>query len=351
MDNEEDPLVVIGDEINTGQIYDLCLVGRVLTDSVVNFPSLKNTLADLWHLLRGVAISELEGKQILFKFYSDIDLNRVMDGKPWFFNRRLIIFHRLTGGEDPITVPLWDTAFRVQIHNLPIGFVTEGMARQFGDFIVVFLKYDASMVARGISKFMRIRVLINTRSLLKRKKRIAIGQNKSIYAFFQYERLSLFCFLCGRLGHGKSFCPIQLMLGNQQVEFGWDLSLRAPSKRGGQLKSKWLREKPEYDRWLSMEIDGEKRERKFGENITNIGERRSGLGIVGRFIRQNRNMLDARDHGMLRQLEENEDGFEIEEISVEFIDGKKRQRINLETGNSKNNKGVLELGIGRPGAQ
>ncbi|XP_052886482.1 uncharacterized protein LOC128295249 [Gossypium arboreum] len=277
MDNEEDPLVVIGDEINTGQIYDLCLVGRVLTDSVVNFPSLKNTLADLWHLLRGVAISELEGKQILFKFYSDIDLNRVMDGKPWFFNRRLIIFHRLTGGEDPITVPLWDTAFRVQIHNLPIGFVTEG--------------------------------------------------------------------------HGKSFCPIQLMLGNQQVEFGWDLSLRAPSKRGGQLKSKWLREKPEYDRWLSMEIDGEKRERKFGENITNIGERRSGLGIVGRFIRQNRNMLDARDHGMLRQLEENEDGFEIEEISVEFIDGKKRQRINLETGNSKNNKGVLELGIGRPGAQ
>ncbi|PPR90441.1 hypothetical protein GOBAR_AA30241 [Gossypium barbadense] len=95
-----------------------------------------------------------------------------------------------------------------------------------------------------------------------------------------------------------------------------------------------------------MEIDGEKRERKFGENITNIGERRSGLGIVGRFIRQNRNMLDARDHGMLRQLEENEDGFEIEEISVEFIDVKKRQRINLETGNSKNNKGVLELGIG-----
>ncbi|PPS06010.1 hypothetical protein GOBAR_AA14638 [Gossypium barbadense] len=126
IEDEEDPLVVIGDKINTGQIYDLCLVG-------------------------------------------DIDLNRVMDGMPWFFNRHLIILHRLTGDEDLTKVSLWDTAFWVQICNLPIEFVTEGMARQIGNFIGVFLEYDASK---------------------------------------------------DRPGHGESFCPIRLTLGNQQVEFG-----------------------------------------------------------------------------------------------------------------------------------
>ncbi|MBA0674859.1 hypothetical protein Goari_016431, partial [Gossypium aridum] len=82
MDEEEDPLVVVGDDISVDPEYRLCLVGLVLTNSIVNFPSLKNTLADLWHPLRGVSIMEIEDKRIFFQFYSEIDLKRVMDDMP-----------------------------------------------------------------------------------------------------------------------------------------------------------------------------------------------------------------------------------------------------------------------------
>ncbi|KAG8491294.1 hypothetical protein CXB51_014567 [Gossypium anomalum] len=156
-------------------LYDLCLVGRVLTDSIVHFPSLKNTLADLWHPLRGVSIIEVENKKILFRFYCEIDMNRVLDGMPWFFNRHLIVFHRLVGGEEPNLVPLWHTVFWIQVHNLPIGMTSEGTARQIGDFVGKFQEYDASLVTRGGSKFMRIRVLLDVRLPLKRKKRISTG--------------------------------------------------------------------------------------------------------------------------------------------------------------------------------
>ncbi|KAH1075468.1 hypothetical protein J1N35_027796 [Gossypium stocksii] len=230
-------MVVLRENIGAEHLYDLCLVGRVLTDSVVHFPSLKNTLVDLWHPLRGVSISEMENKRIrriLFRFYSEIDLKRVLDGLPWFFNRHLILFHRLTEGEDPDSVPLWYSAFWVQIHNLPVGVTSEGTARQFGDFVRKFLEYDTSLVTRGGGSFMRVRVSIDVRLPLKRKKRINIGQNKSTYVLFQYERLPLFCFLCGRLGHGESYCEVRLTLESQQVEFGWDLSLRAAPRRGGQ---------------------------------------------------------------------------------------------------------------------
>ncbi|KAA3462160.1 reverse transcriptase [Gossypium australe] len=165
MDEEEDPMVIIGDNIT--QIQDFCLVGRVLTDNVVNFPTLKNTLADLWHPLRGVTITEMEDKRILFRFYNEIDLKRVIDGMPWFFNRHLIIFHRLIGNEEPNTVPLWETVFWVQIHNIPIRFYT----KQLGDFIRKFVEYDASMATK-----------------------------------------------------------VKLTLSNQQVELGWDLSLRAAAR-------------------------------------------------------------------------------------------------------------------------
>ncbi|KAH1113865.1 hypothetical protein J1N35_007243 [Gossypium stocksii] len=35
-------------------MYDLCLVGCCLTASVVNFPTLKNVMANLWHPLEGI---------------------------------------------------------------------------------------------------------------------------------------------------------------------------------------------------------------------------------------------------------------------------------------------------------
>ncbi|MBA0673921.1 hypothetical protein Goari_015543, partial [Gossypium aridum] len=130
IDEEEDPIVVLEENKADEESYDLCLVGRVITDSIVNFNSLRNTLADLWHPLRGVSITELENKRILFRFYSEIDFKRVMDGMPWFFNRHLIIFHRLARDEDPNLIQLWNAVFWVQIHNLPKGVTSEGTARQ-----------------------------------------------------------------------------------------------------------------------------------------------------------------------------------------------------------------------------
>ncbi|MBA0755351.1 hypothetical protein Gogos_022157 [Gossypium gossypioides] len=211
IDEEEDPLVVVRDVMSADPEYGLCLVGRVLTDSIVNFPSLKNKLANLWHSLRGVSIMEIEDKHILFRFYSKIDLKRVMDSMPWFFNRHLIVFHRLIRGEDPSIDSLWTT----------------------------------------------------------------------------------------------SFCPVQLTLRDQQVDFGWDLSLRATPRREGQLMSKWLREESENER----------------------------------------KPMDLRIEDNMGQFEGRGDEAELENMLVKFVDRKKRKRFNLEVGGSDKRRGLLEGGL------
>ncbi|MBA0824615.1 hypothetical protein Goarm_021271 [Gossypium armourianum] len=48
-------------------MYDLCLVNCCLTASVVNFPTLKNVMANLWHPLGGIQISDLGEKRLCRK--------------------------------------------------------------------------------------------------------------------------------------------------------------------------------------------------------------------------------------------------------------------------------------------
>ncbi|PPR87153.1 hypothetical protein GOBAR_AA33534 [Gossypium barbadense] len=230
----------------------------------------------------------------------------------------------LVRGEDPSIVLLWETVFWVQIHNLPNGFMTEGMARQIGDFISRFLEYDTSLVTKGFGQYMRIRVSIDVRLPLKRKKRIGAVQSSSSYVVFQYERLPLFCFLCDCLGHRESFCQVRLTLRNQQVEFGWDVSLRASPRRGGQAVSKWLREENGTDMWARMDIDGESRERVFGVDVINRGDHRESGGLGGRFSRQIRLVTERSILDISKNVIREGEGVGMEDFPIEFIDGKKR---------------------------
>ncbi|KAK5794707.1 hypothetical protein PVK06_035948 [Gossypium arboreum] len=157
------------------------------------------------------------------------DLKKVSEGMSWTFNRHLIIFHKLEQGEDLLEVPLNYSIFWAQIHNLPMGLMSKGMACQFGNFIGTFMEYDTALISRGIGRFMRIRVKVDVRIPLKR---IVLGQNCSVFAYFQYEKLTLFYFLCGKLGHGEGFYLMRVTFGTQVVEFRWDISLKKASRMG-----------------------------------------------------------------------------------------------------------------------
>ncbi|MBA0812487.1 hypothetical protein Gohar_026454 [Gossypium harknessii] len=126
------------------QNYQFSLVGRCLTNSVVYFPSLRNTMADLWHPIGGICILDLREKRFLCPFFHDVDVQGVLSGTLWFFNNHLLILHKIQMGEEPLLVSLYLSEFWVQIHDLALGLMTETMAKQFGDFLGQFLEYDTS---------------------------------------------------------------------------------------------------------------------------------------------------------------------------------------------------------------
>lgn len=88
-----------------------------------------------------------------------------------------------------------------------------------------FVDYDAKSLVQGFGGFMHIRVRLDVRNPLVRCKKLDLGSKGCSYARFrsyarfQYERLPIFCFLCGQLGHSKRFCLVRIVHGKGELVF------------------------------------------------------------------------------------------------------------------------------------
>lgn len=125
------------------------------------------------------------------------------------FNSHLLILHKLKEGEDPLTVPLFWVDFWILMHDVPLWFMSEVVAKQFGNFVGQYLEYDGSSNQLSYKRIMRVRVRVDVRRPLRRRKSLTLPAGESSFVRFEYEKLTLFCFICGKLGHGESYCPIR----------------------------------------------------------------------------------------------------------------------------------------------
>ncbi|KAL8488660.1 hypothetical protein ACS0TY_024816 [Phlomoides rotata] len=90
--------------------------------------------------------------------------------------------------------------------------------------------------------FMRIRVELDVSQPLKRFKKIHLGSGSSTVVIFKYEWLNVFCSVCDRLGHSKSFCDDLFNSPDGVVNKKWGLFIRAPERRGSTRGGgNWLR--------------------------------------------------------------------------------------------------------------
>lgn len=76
------------DEVEGGMVYDvdheetpvtnfdLCLVGRFVTNKAIRTHIMKERLSAIWTLVKGVTIQEVETGLFLFQFYHKLDLVR-----------------------------------------------------------------------------------------------------------------------------------------------------------------------------------------------------------------------------------------------------------------------------------
>lgn len=142
-------------------------MGGFITAGAVDFPSMQQTLVALWKPGKGVYIKELDANRKLFYFFHEIDIRRVIEGSPWYFNRKALIISRTKNNSNPRCITLCTLDLSVQIHDLQIGFMTSTILQAVGDYIGAFVECCPNNFMGIWRDYMRSGVTINLSKPLK----------------------------------------------------------------------------------------------------------------------------------------------------------------------------------------
>lgn len=123
-DEENEGFVFKGDVEEELNKYDLCLVGRFLTEKNINTSAMKTKMVNVWKPTMGINIKELKTGIYLFQFFHKEDLSWVLNGGPWSFDNAMLLIDLIPSGEDPVKVPFWYMSILLQIHELPTTFMS-----------------------------------------------------------------------------------------------------------------------------------------------------------------------------------------------------------------------------------
>nr|XP_018632140.1 uncharacterized protein LOC108948005 [Nicotiana tomentosiformis] len=138
VDDEE----VAAHENNEGN-PQFCIISRVLTDRNVVLPSFQDAMGNTIRPMEGMVLKELGNNVFAFKFFDELDYERVLADAPWNFMQSPIVMWPLLPGQNPRQVELTQLNIWVQIHGLVGGLRSEKGIRDIGNAIGIFVSVDS----------------------------------------------------------------------------------------------------------------------------------------------------------------------------------------------------------------
>ncbi|KAH7861340.1 hypothetical protein Vadar_024815 [Vaccinium darrowii] len=205
---EEEDLIVIEDEIYKKVVSEchLSLVGKLLTGRRFNHAAMKETIRRAWGPKCDVKIFDVGENLFHFRFSSEANFLRVLNGGPWSFDNHLLALMKWEAGMKDGQVCFTHIDFWVQIWGLPFELVNPLIAKSIGKHIGEVLAIDDSNSRLERGRFLRVRVRVPLDKPLKRGNNVVCGAGNKVWVDYKYERLSSMCSYCGWLGHEEGDC-------------------------------------------------------------------------------------------------------------------------------------------------
>lgn len=134
------------------------LVGRVLEDKPLNFDAVKRTFLHVWNLKDGVIIRLMGLNIFSFQFFHWKDRDRILAGRPWCFENRLLVLQEIDEDMQPSNMVLDFSPFWIRLYNIPSGYRLDGKVRAIAKALGEVMEIQEDFL--DINPFLRVSVWV-----------------------------------------------------------------------------------------------------------------------------------------------------------------------------------------------
>lgn len=209
------------------------LAATFFTGRVLSMEAIARTFKLLWHIKKGFEVPDMGDHRVLFVFTEDSDVDNVLVGEPWSFNKNLVVLKRVRSHTEVKSLVFDRACFWLQVHDLPLGILKTRVAKEIVSAAGEVVQSKENSDEYEGSNFVHVRVSIDIKKPLSRGRKIGKSNGEESWASFKYERFPNLCYWCGCLTHQDRDCSLwqrrkgTLREGNQK--FGSWLHAATPN--------------------------------------------------------------------------------------------------------------------------
>ncbi|KAK3219319.1 hypothetical protein Dsin_013289 [Dipteronia sinensis] len=145
-----------------------CLVGKVISNRLVNCEAFLSIIKKIWWVQEDFEIEAMYGNIFAFYFNNAADRAKVLNGGPWSFDRNLIVLEEPIGTGGISSMNFGPVEFWVQIHNVSLLCMNKRVGLFLGGMIGNVKDIDAGPSGGCGGKFVWVRVEIEIAKPLQR---------------------------------------------------------------------------------------------------------------------------------------------------------------------------------------
>ncbi|KAM6575827.1 hypothetical protein CsatA_024154 [Cannabis sativa] len=185
------------------------VVGRFFSRRDFSTATMRGALTGMWRLQRGwrFQMVDRKTKTFIFRLSSEGEARFILSNGPWSPCDGFMMVAAMPEDGQWTSADLDSLDIWVKAHGIPLELMTDEAAVLLANRVGIYVTSD-KVRKKGIlmNSFLRFKSRINIRLPLVPGVSLEGNGKKKHWAFFKFERLPVFCFKCGVIGHLENMC-------------------------------------------------------------------------------------------------------------------------------------------------
>jgi hypothetical protein len=184
------------------------IMHKIMAPNTYHIQTITSVVTLAWGNPRSLKVTSMGPNMFLAEFPSKIDMQHVLNGSPWVMGKNAILLKEFDPRIQPADVVFDRLLLWVRIYKLSYPLMNTDRGRALAGTIGDVVRVEADENGRAWEEFMCVRINVDILEPLMCWVVVDLASKKeTTYYEVKYEKLPMFCFSCGLVGHSSVACP------------------------------------------------------------------------------------------------------------------------------------------------